>query len=267
MGKVGGSMGPGMQGQGTTGGRMRNTAANLYSKNTIDYNNPGGAAALPATTPEQTANYYGQLGTLYSQYQNQLTSLKQQRVGIRAGVQQAVAGIQAQKISGLADQENAATESGLLGSSADLTHRAGVRAGAAQQIQATKQTALQGIAQTRLDAQTAALGYNQGVQGLQAQQLAQQQQALAMQLQNNLIVSGQEQQSDIMKQIYEALAGNAQHGTSGGGGKATPYSNPNVRGGPGAVERRIGTATAGTTSTEAASSMADIIEKLKNGLF
>lgn len=215
MAGQGGQIGPGMQGQGHTGGRMRNTAANLFSKNTIDYQNPGGLAALPATTPAQTANYYAQLGGLYAGYQNQLTAYKQQRLAARGAFQQTVAGIKAEKISGLATAENEAADRGVLGSSADLQGRTAVRADAMAQKQAAKGEFLQTAAQTRIGAQQAGIDYFMGAQGLEAERLAQQQDALAMQLQNNLIVSGQEQQADVMRAIYEALAASNAGGKKG----------------------------------------------------
>ena len=189
-------------------GRLRNTFANALSKNKVDYSNPGGESALPALDPAQTANYYSQLAGLYSGYQNQLLGLKQQRVGLRADFMATKADVNAQKIGGLADTENAAIERGITGSSADLQARTGVRAGAEAAVQAAKRARMEGVAGTRLAAQQAGIDYFMGSQSIEAQKLAQQQQALAMQLQNNLIVSGQETTMDAMKAIYRALINN-----------------------------------------------------------
>jgi hypothetical protein len=84
---------------------MRNTFANTLSKNQVKYKNPGGASALPSLDPAATANYYSQLAGLYAGYQNQLTALKQQRVGARADFQAQAAQVNAEKIGGLADAE------------------------------------------------------------------------------------------------------------------------------------------------------------------
>ncbi|MES2156026.1 MAG: hypothetical protein V4510_12910 [bacterium] len=186
-------------------GRLRNTFANALSKNKVDYSNPGGASALPALDPASTANYYSQLAGLYAGYQTQLAGLKQQRVGLRADFMATRADVQAQKIGGLADTENASIERGIAGSSADLQGRAGVRAGAEAAIQSAKRTRMEGVAGTRLAAQQAGIQYFMGAQGLEANKLAQQQQLLAQQLQNNLIVSGQETQMDALKAIYQSL--------------------------------------------------------------
>lgn len=189
------------------GGRMRNTFANILSKNKVDYSNPGGASALPSLDPASTANYYSQLAGLYAGYQNQLIALKQQRIGARADFQAQAAQVRAQKIGDLATTENQSIERGVVGSSADLQNRAGVRGAAAAGIQAAKRQKLETIAGTRIAAQQAGIDYFMGAQGLEAQKLAQQQQLLAQQLQQNLIVSGQESQMDVLKQIYESLSG------------------------------------------------------------
>jgi hypothetical protein len=189
-------------------GRLRNTFANALSKNQVDYSNPGGADALPALSPASTANYYSQMAGLYAGYQNQLLALKQQRVGFRADFGAAKADINAQKIGGLADAENQAIERGITGSSGDLQQRTGVRAGAAAAVQAAKRTRMEGVAGTRIAAQQAGIDYFMGSTQLQGTALAEQQQALAMQLQNNLIVSGQETTMDAMKAIYRALINN-----------------------------------------------------------
>jgi len=208
--------GPALAGLGKHGGRMRNTLANVLSKNKIDYQNPGGAQALPSLDPASEANYYQQLGNLYAQYQTTLSGLKLQRVGLRAGFAANRAGIRAQKVEELAGVENQAIERGILGSSAELQQRTGVRAAAAANIAAERNALTQGIAQTRLAAQQAGIDYQQGATALEAQKLAQQQQLLAQQLEQNLIISGQEAQMDAMRAIYEAIAGNI---AGGGGGR------------------------------------------------
>jgi hypothetical protein len=196
---------------------MRNTFANVLSKNQVNYQNPGGSAALPAMDPASTANYYSQLGGLYAGYQNQLIGLKQQRVGIRAGFGEAKASIRSQLVSGLADTQNAAIDRGVGGSSAALQQEAGVRGDAAAATATAKRQELEGIGQTRLQAQQAGIDYFQGSQQLEAQKLAQQQQQLASQLQNNLIVSGQETQMDALRAMYRAQMQAFQNGGGNGG--------------------------------------------------
>ena len=209
------------------GGRMRNTFANVLSKNKVDYQNPGGASALPSLDPASTANYYSQLAGLYAGYQNQLIALKQQRIGARADFQMAKAQVNAQKIGDLASVENQAVERGVLGSSADLQQRGAVRGAAEAGIQAAKQERMMTVAGTRIAGQQAGIDYFMGVQGLEAQKLAQQQDLLAQQLQQNLIVSGQESQMDVLQQIYQSLSGAmapqpAPRGGGGGGGGGNP---------------------------------------------
>lgn len=223
----GGGGGP-TQGQGL--GSKKNTFANILSKSQIDYTNPGGMSALPPLDPASTANYYSQLAGLYAGYQNQLQGLKLQRIGAKADFRDAAAGIRAQKIGDLASVENQQIERGLLGSSADLQQRTGVRAGAAAAIQTAKREKLMTIAGTRLEGQAAGINYFMGVQGLEAQKLAQQQTLLAQQLQQNLIVSGQESSMDVLQAIYESLTGG---GGYGGGGGGSVFSGGGAYGGGG----------------------------------
>jgi hypothetical protein len=185
---------------------MRNTFANVLSKNQVNYQNPGGKSALPALDPASTANYYSQLAGLYAGYQNQLIALKQQRIGAKADFRDAAAQVRAQKVSDLASVENAAIERGVVGSSADLQNRIAVRGAAAGALQAAQREKLETIAGTRVAAQQAGIDYFMGAQGLEAQKLAQQQQQLAAQLERNLIISGQETQMDALRGIYESLS-------------------------------------------------------------
>lgn len=208
--------GPGSNPQG--GNRMRNTFANILSKNQVNYQNPGGQSALPSLDPAAEAAYYNQLAGLYAGYQTQLQGLKQQRVGIRADARMARTEVRAQKLADLAGTENAAIERGMLGGTADLQARAGVEATAAAGQAAISNQKLQGLAQNRIAAQQAGTEYFMGAAALEADKVAQQQMVLAQQLERNLIVSGQEAQLDALKGIYNALSNGLTTPGSGGGG-------------------------------------------------
>lgn len=219
--------GPRVPGQNKPDGRMRNTFANTISKNTIDYSNPGGASALPSLDPAQTANYYNQLGALYSGYQNQLVGLKQQRLGARADFRTALSQIRGEKVAGLAATESDAIERGVTGSSSDLVGRTGVEgaAQAARQMAASQRDRV--VQQTHLEREQAGIDYFQNVQALEADKLAAQQALLAQQLEQNLIISGQETTMDALKAIYEAFANRTGGGGGGGGGQpAAPIVRP-----------------------------------------
>jgi cell wall-associated NlpC family hydrolase len=176
--------------------RKRNTSNNINSKTVDPYSaqkpNPGGAAALPSLDPAQTANYYAQLQGLFAQYQNQITALKQQRVGLRAGFMEAKAGIKTDLISGLAGAEGSAESRGVLGSSADAENRTNIVGAAAAARAEAKNTMRTGIAQTKLQAAQSATDYFMGVSQLEASKLASQQAALSDQLTRNAIISGLE---------------------------------------------------------------------------
>lgn len=212
--------GPQLPGLGKTGGRLRNTLANLQSHNKTVVGGPNGptsaAHAAPQLSPGETAAYYAQMQGLYQQYELQRAQLKQQRVGLRAGLREQVAGIRAEKVAALSGVENEAIERGVLGSSAELANRAGVRGEAAGAIAGAKRDMRMGLAESRLGDQQAAIGLYQGLSQLEAEKAARQQDLLAQQLQNNLIISGQESTMDILRRMYRAQMG----GGGGGGGAA-----------------------------------------------
>jgi hypothetical protein len=78
-----------------------------------------------------------------------------------------------------------------------------VRAEASSALQAAKTGLIQSLQQNRLQQQQTGLDYAMGVGALNSQALAGQQSALQDQLAQNLIVSGQESQMDILKTMYE----------------------------------------------------------------
>lgn len=187
------------------GNRMRNTQQNKLSKNT------GGAKALPAMSPAQNAAYYSQMQALFSQYQNQLMQLKQERVGLRTGFRQARTDIRGELIGGLSDVQNSNIERGTYGGSAGYQQEIGVRAEADQARAAAKTEMLQGLAYNKIAKQGAAIDYQMGLAQLQAEKLAQQQEQLAAQLERNAIISGFERMADSMS--------DSNKGDGGGGGR------------------------------------------------
>jgi hypothetical protein len=170
---------------------------------------------LPALSPESTANYYAQLGNLYSSLQLQLAASKQARVGIKADARVGMADARATAIGEMAGAVNSGLDRGILNSSIDLEARSGVRAahaGAKAQIQADKR---EGLAATRLADQGAALDYQAGSLALEGQRIAEIQNTLRDQLLQNSIVSGLEGQVDALQSVYEALAGMSAGGGAG----------------------------------------------------
>lgn len=199
--------GPQLPGLGAQGGRKRNTLANMQSHEKVTFGGGGGLSALPPLDPASTANYYQQLEGLYAQYQGQLDALRAQRVGIRAGARAAIAGFKEEQATGIVNAESEAIGRGMLGSSVDAQNRIDVRAEAAGAIAGVRAEQHQALAQTRLAAQGAAVDFFQASTALEAQKLAQQQSLLASQLEQNLIISGQEMQMDMMRQMYESQLG------------------------------------------------------------
>lgn len=222
------------------GNRNRNTFANLLSKYQVGGSNPGGAAALPALSPADTAAYFGQVAAIEAGLRNQMAALRAERVGIRAGFRTERAGIKQQVIGGIVGISGESQERGILGSSAELEQRIGVRAAGAGAIAQSRNEMLQGLAANRLAGQQAQLGAFQASSQLAAQALAARQTQLAAQLQQNLIISGQESTMDILKALYQAQSQALAAGTSlppvrrGAGGAAVTGGIP-----PEAVAARI----------------------------
>lgn len=218
------------------GNRARNNTTNQRTHtnppntpgNPPDYVNPGGAAALPSLSPASTANYYAQLGNLYSIYQNQLAASKAERVGLRATARVQKVDIRGQLIGGLAGEENAAVGRGILGSSADLQERAGIRGAAASAQADVNAQTLQGLGASRLADQAAGLTFAQGGMTLEAQKLAEQQTALAQQLQTNAIISGAEMQTDALTKLYKSLLATSPGAGGAGGDGRAGLTNPQV---------------------------------------
>jgi hypothetical protein len=190
--------------------RKRNTVTNQRTHTaTPDYVNPGGAAALPALSPASTANYYAQLGNLYALYENQLAVSKASRVGLRADARVAKADTRSALIGGLAAEENEAIGRGVLGGSAELQSRIGLRGQAASDRASVASDLQAGLAASRLGDQAAGLQMFQGQTALAGQALAEQQAALAQELQTNAIISGAESSVDAMTAVYKALLANS----------------------------------------------------------
>jgi hypothetical protein len=119
---------------------------------------------------------------------------------------------------------NTALDRGIVGSTVDASARAGVDADVAGARAGARSEALQALAQNRLSVSQAGVDYFMGAQTLEAQKLAQQQEALAQQLQANMIISGQESQMDALKAIYKALSAQL------GGGSNQPGTGVNKPG-------------------------------------
>jgi hypothetical protein len=212
------------------GNRMRNTMANLLSKNKVQYQNPGGAAALPALSPAQTANYYSQLAGLAAQARLTKASLKAERVGVRADWRAQRAGIQLERKQGIADVQAQMSDRGLTGSSIHATGEVDVRAAARSALTAGKGDVMQAIGQNRIAQQQAGLDFFMGASALEAQSLATKQEALSQQLAQNLIVSGQETQMDVLRQMFQAQMGMVQPGGTASAGRPTRGRSSGLRG-------------------------------------
>lgn len=190
------------------------------------YQNPGGAAAIPASTPDQTAAYYAQLQALQSQYSTTIADARLQRVGVNASFRTDKAAVKATGIANMAGTVNSAMDRGISGSSIDYQARIGVKADTANQIAGLKNQRIQDLGALQIMRQQAASDLYTGQTGLAAQQLAQQQAALAQQLETNAIISGAESNVNAIKQLYDALTAQRNNNKSAAGGAGTSsYAN------------------------------------------
>lgn len=228
--------GAGLLTGGTPSGRMRHTGNNDASKNNgtipgISQPPRGGGPAgySLSSTPDSQAALYAQLEAAFNSYQTTLAQSRYARVGARADFGVARANANAQGIANMTGVQNHAIESGMLGGSADLKQRIGVRASVASDIQAAANARDKTIAASRFDAMSAGSTYEMNVAQAQSTALAQQQAQAAADMQNNLIQGGQEAQMDMMKQFYNQMATMYGFPPLGGGGK------PPKKGGGGPV--------------------------------
>lgn len=178
----------------------------------------GGAKALPALTPAQNASYYDQLAASYAGYQNTLMGLRQERVGLRTAFKTERTAIRGELIGNLSGIQNSNIERGTLAGSAAMQEEIGARADAETQRSAAKNEMLQGLAYNRISQSQAAVDYAMQRATLESQKLAQQQEQLANQLENNTIQGGLE------KLLNATNDSNASRSGAGGGDK--PAVNP-----------------------------------------
>jgi len=165
----------GQLGQGNAPGRKRNTMNNMSSKQNIPLIKPEGISGgnLPTLDPAATANYYGQLQTLQSQLYNTLAGLRQQRVGLRGDAKVMRQDLRQQGIGQMSESVNASLERGMLGSSSDLSSRAGIKADVVSGVTDVNRQLYDQLAENRLEGSAASLQYEQGVQGVESQAIAQ----------------------------------------------------------------------------------------------
>jgi hypothetical protein len=183
---------------------MRNTLRNKASKQNV---NPLNQITLPALSPDQTANYYQQLSGMTQQHMLDLAQLRQQRVGLRADARNQEVAIHAQGVQDVTAAQQGAAQAGIQGSSIEYNNMSAATANMYQQRQAVKDKLLSDLAANQLQRQQSALTLYNSQTALASQSLAQQQQLLASQLQNNNIVSGRESNFNALNAFYRQYGG------------------------------------------------------------
>jgi len=162
-------------GQGSNPNRKRNTANNISSKQNmpgIDFAGISGGG-LPTLDPSATSNYYSQIQTLQSSLANTLSQLRTQRVGLRGDAKVARVDTRMQGQAALGESVGGSLERGMVGSSADLSSRAGIHAGIVSGIAGVNRDLYNQLAQNTLQGTQAGLAAQQGVQQIEATAIAQ----------------------------------------------------------------------------------------------
>ncbi|HEX9899738.1 MAG TPA: hypothetical protein VGC81_10955 [Candidatus Methylomirabilis sp.] len=170
-------------------GRKRNTMNNKMSKQGLgDLGSAVSGGDLPLLDPSAVASYYGQLQTLQSQLSTQLAGLRQQRVGFKGEARVARSDIRQQGQEALSGVVGSAIERGVLGSSAELEQRAETRAATSSGLADVNRQLYDALAESRLQAEQARLGFTQGTQQLAAGAIASRMQMAAQEKQNQISI-------------------------------------------------------------------------------
>lgn len=169
-------------------GRVRNTSTSNAARVPGVPNKVG-----TPTVPNFGASYgevpgaTGALASAYGGFQFVAAAMRQQRIGLKAGLKPAVAGIQAAGVSAASEVTNTAIDRGVLGASDVSQQLIGVQAGVKTDVEAARQDVRNQILQSKVTEQQAFMDYQitQQQMAMQAeaarQQAALQAQAIAAQ--------------------------------------------------------------------------------------
>jgi len=156
------------------GGRLRNTATNIASKNNGRIPGVPGTVG-PPQVPGFGADYggaagaTGQLAGAYAQFQGLAAAYRAQRVGIKAGFKSARVAARGQGVADMSGVQNDAIDRGVLGSSAVNQSEIGVHADVQANIEAARQEKISGLSATKVGEQQAYLDYTVAVDSIAAQ--------------------------------------------------------------------------------------------------
>lgn len=206
-------------------------------------NGRGGAVPPPPVSPGQAVDYAGQTANATQTLYAKLAALQAQAGVVKSQFKMDRVAVRQQRVAGQVAAEADASARGGLGSSADLTARAGVDAAASSGLQQALQTKIQGILGIKTERIGAANDYYTQLYQIQAQKAAAQMQAAQDAFLNDLVTRlGDESAVDKSNNGGNGPGGNgqtaaqrAQNPTSGGvgqGGKGVSglagMTNPNT---------------------------------------
>lgn len=137
--------------------------------------------------PEMAAAFTSKLAALRQSYESNLASYAGQRKNIKAGFRQQVAGIRGQEVSSMVQAEGRAVERGVLGGSADVKNRIGIRSQTTADLEAARLAKQQDILDTYQKAAQATTDYYLGQSDVEIQRTSAMAAATANALANNAI--------------------------------------------------------------------------------
>lgn len=170
-----------------------------------DASKASGKPGLPVLGPEFAAAQAQQLAGIQQQLLSTLAALKSQKGAARAQFTLDKAGAKAQRIDDMASTVNAALDRGVLGSSFDLSARAGVVADEAAAINAARMQKATTLEQLRLAAISAQNQAGIDTAGVAAQGAAQQAALAIQQYQAGAYDRQMRGYQDLYRQILERL--------------------------------------------------------------
>lgn len=164
------------QGNGPRAGRSTGRANNTLVHNRSRLRAPSSAANVPPppVSPSSAAAYGAQAAGLQLTLGAKLASLRAQRGILQGQFRMDKAQAKAAEIQGVTAAEGQAIDRGILGSSADLSARAGVKAQRAADVNAAIQQKVQGLLGIKLERINAANEFYTGMFDIQARKAAEQ---------------------------------------------------------------------------------------------
>ena len=186
--------------QDPTTGRLDQAATNTRSKNGGFI--PSGAPAIGASQSQALTQ---SLAAAQSSYMNALADIRAKGGSIRGQYQSAVADIRTKRIGDMAAAESGAIANGIIGSSSDLTNRAGVIAGAKGSRIDARTARSEAIGALQVQKMQAGTDYQTQLANISQQKAAAEADLQAQRFQNGLMAQQQASYQDLYQAALKKL--------------------------------------------------------------